>query len=132
MLGELESGNDIVVSDLEAGVGTLLRMHPGHADVVLVVSEPSAKSIEVAKRAVAVASERAAVVVVANRVRGDDDVAAVTQAAHGHELFVVPEDPYIADADRRGVAPIDAAPDAPGVRAIATLGERLLLRSERS
>ena len=34
---------------MEAGVGTLLRLQPGQADVVLVVAEPSAKAIEVAR-----------------------------------------------------------------------------------
>jgi hypothetical protein len=41
------------------------------------------------------------------------------------ELFVIPEDPVIAAADRDGSAPIDADPDAPGVAAIVQLAERI-------
>jgi hypothetical protein len=37
----------------------------------------------------------------------------------------VPEDDAIARADREGLAPIDAAPGAPGVRALVELADRL-------
>jgi CO dehydrogenase nickel-insertion accessory protein CooC1 len=125
LLGELTATHDqTVVSDLEAGVGTLLRMQPGHADVVLVACEPAVKSIEVARRAASIASERAAVTVVANRLRGPQDVAQIRSALPGHDLVTLPEEPTIMAADRDGVAPIDAAPDAPGVRAIVALARR--------
>ncbi len=114
-----------MVSDLEAGLGTLLRMEPGHADVVLVVAEPSAKSIETARRAAEIASERGHVVIVANRVRHDSDVEAIASSLQGYELVVVPEDPSITRADREGMAPLDADPEGPGVKAIVELAERL-------
>ena len=56
MLGELEGNGRIVICDLEAGVGAVVRA--GSADVVLVVSEPSAKSIEVARRAAELAATK--------------------------------------------------------------------------
>ncbi len=68
MLGELEAERSIVIGDLEAGVGTLLRLQPGQADLVIVVAQPTAKAIEVARRAVEIASSRARVLLIANRV----------------------------------------------------------------
>jgi CO dehydrogenase nickel-insertion accessory protein CooC1 len=131
LLGELAS-EDLVVADLEAGVGTLLRMQPRDVDVALVMCEPSTKSIEVAQRAADIAADRAAVVVVANRVHGDDDVGMIRNAFLNRDVVVVPNDPAIGDADRLGHAPIDHDPDAPGVRAIRVLSERVLKVSPRS
>ena len=113
------------MADLEAGIGTLLRLRPAHVDLVLVVTEPSAKSIEVARRAVAIAASRAEVLVVANRIGTDGDLIAVREALDGHAYVVVPEEPAIAQADREGLAPIDVAPDAPGVRALVALADRV-------
>jgi len=36
---------------LEAGVATLLRLQPRQADLIIVVAQPIAKAIEVARRA---------------------------------------------------------------------------------
>lgn len=127
LLGELEQENRIVVGDLEAGVGTLLRLQQGQADVVVVVVQPTAKSIDVARRAIELATDRAPrVVVVANRVRDDADLAAIGAGlGDPQELVVVPDDPAIAEADRDGRAAIDVDPDAPGVRALVDLADRL-------
>ena len=125
LLGELEGGERIVIADLEAGVGTLVRLREGQADLVLLVVQPSAKSIEVARRALAVIGERMPVIVVANRVRDAGDVEAIGAVAEGRELAVVPDDEAIARADRHGEAPIDVAAGSPGVRALETLAQRL-------
>ena len=115
-----------MICDLEAGLGTVLRMQSGHADAVLVVAEPTAKSIEVARRAARVAESRdVAVLVVANRVRGEEDLESIRAAFAGHDLVVVPEEPAISRADRDGLAPIDVDAEAPGVRAITSLTDRL-------
>ena len=125
MLGELEGYREAVVFDMEAGVGTLLRMEKGDVDVVLVLANPSAKSIEVARRAVDIAAPLARVVVVANRVSESSDVEAVRAAIPGLDLAVVPDDPAIARADRDGRAPIDVDPGAPGVVALRALADRI-------
>jgi CO dehydrogenase maturation factor len=115
----------IVVADLEAGVGTLLRMGQSQADRILVVANPTAKSIEVARRAVEIAAGRAPVTVVANRVRDDDDLQAIRSAVNGQDLVAIPEEPAIALADRDGVAPIDVDAGSPGVKAMLALADRL-------
>lgn len=125
MLREFEAEGRVVVCDLEAGVGTLLRLQPGQADMVLVVANPMAKSLDVARRALEIADPLAEVVLVANRVRGPEDLRTITEALGREPEIIVPEDEVIADADREGYAPIDADPDAPGVAAIEDLARRL-------
>lgn len=125
MLREFETENRVVICDLEAGVGTLLRLQPGQTDVVVVVANPMAKSIDVARRAIEIADGLAEVVLVANRVRGPEDVRAIAGALGREPHFVVPEDGVITEADREGEAPIDADPRSPAVSAIEALAERL-------
>lgn len=127
LMRELDGDGGIVVGDLEAGIGTMWRLNEADADVVLVVVQPTAKSIGVAQRALELASERVReVIVVANRIREDDDLAFIKEAL-GSDLdyVVVPDDAAIAEADRRGEAAIDVDPDSPGVLAIVALAERL-------
>ena len=115
-----------MVADLEAGVGTLTRLADGMADVVLVVAEPSAKSIEAAKRAAAIAAGHSKILVIANRLRDDEDLATIEQSFAGLEVVPVPEDRAIARADREGVAPIDHDSGSPGVSALIGLARRLV------
>ena len=110
---------------MEAGLGTLLRLSPGQADVVLVVAEPSAKAIEVARRAAEVAGKRARVIVLANKVRSEADLQAIERELGAYEIVPVPEDGAIVRADEEGAAPIDVDADAPGVRALLDLADRL-------
>lgn len=114
-----------MICDMEAGLGVVSRIEPGRLDVVVVVAEPSAKSIDVAARAARIAVSRARVIVVANRVREPADLDAVRAALGDHDLVVVPDEPAIARADRDGRAPIDVDRDAPGVAALIDLAARL-------
>ena len=127
LLGSVDIAGHVVISDLEAGIGTLTRMAPEAVDAVLVVVEPTPKSLEVGERAAGVAREKrlGRLLVVANRVRDDDDLARVRAAFPEEEVVTVPDDPRIVDADREGVAPLDLAPDAPAVRALVALALQL-------
>lgn len=127
MLGSADFGEAIVVADLEAGIGTLTRLDERGVDVVVIVVEPTPKSLEVGIRAADVARDRSVerIVVVANRVRGDEDVERVRAAFPDHEIVAVPHDDAIVDADRHGSAPLDVAPDAPAVRALVGLATTL-------
>ena len=124
----MEGEGRIVIADLEAGLGTLLRLEPGQADLIVVVAQPTVKSLDVAARALRVAAGRTPVIVVANRVRDEDDVALIRESlGREHELVEVPEDEVIARADRDGTAPIDASGRSDGVGAIVALAERVRL-----
>ncbi len=128
MLGNVAPLDQTVVADLEAGIGTLTRLAEKTVDAVLIVVEPTPKSLEVGARAAALAAEKSLgrVIVVANRVRDEKDLATMRATFGDVEMISVPDDPAIAAADREGVAPLDASPDAPAVRALVALGESLL------
>ncbi|MCA1844816.1 MAG: hypothetical protein LC792_16810 [Actinobacteria bacterium] len=124
-----------VVADFDAGLGGLVFLDPDvGVDLVLVVAEPYAKSLDTAARAVRLARAKGhgTVVVVANRCDGPDDEARVRAAFPGTEVVVVPDDPAIAAADRAGVAALDSDPDAPGVRALLALGAGLAKTQDRA
>ncbi len=126
LLTELDSAGKIIIGDLEAGIGTVMRLQEGHADVVLVVAQPTAKSLNIARRAVELTDDRGGrVIVVANRVRNDEDLAVIREAVGDCEMVVVPEEPAIAEADRDGRAAIDVDSDSPGVRVLVELADRL-------
>lgn len=124
----------MVIADLEAGIGTLTRMDDDSVDAVVIVAEATEKSLGVAKRALGLVAERAGVrtVVVANRVRGDEDLQRVRAALPDAEIVVVPDDPVIVQADRKGVAPLDLDADAPAVRALIGLADDLLSADARA
>ncbi len=126
LLGELEGDGRLVLCDMEAGLGTISRLSPGQVDVVLVVAEPSAKGIDVARRAAQIAASRARVIVVANRIREPADLEVIQAALGEHELVAVPEEPAISHADRDGLAPIDVDAGARGVKALIGLADRVM------
>jgi CO dehydrogenase maturation factor len=128
LLGSVEFNDVVVIADLEAGLGTLSRLGDRKVDAVVLVVEPTPKSIEVATRAAALAREKSLgrLVVVANRVGDAGDLAAVRAAFPDDQVVGVPDDPAIVEAERRGVAPLDVAPGAPAVRALAELAETLV------
>lgn len=119
-----------MIADLEAGIGTLTRLGEAAVDVVLIVVEPTPKSLEVGRRAAEQARDKSVdrLVVVASRVRGDADRDAVVAAFPDERVVVVPDDPAVVAAERRGVAPLDSAPDAPAVGALVDLAQSLISR----
>ena len=125
----MEANASVVVADFEAGLGTLSRMKANSLDVLLVVAEPTAKSLEVTRRALEMIRARGVgrPTVVANRVRGEEDAALVRRALPDGAVTVVPDDPAVRAADASGLAPFDAAPDAPAVRAVRALAESLVV-----
>jgi len=129
LLGQLDSAAEgAVIADFEAGLGTVIRMGDQPVDVVVLVTEPTVKSLEVARRAADLVRERrlGRLVVTANRVRDAEDEARVHAAFPGVDVVIVPDEPAIVAAERLGEAPLDAAPDSPGVRALVALALTLV------
>jgi len=124
----METEGRVVVADFEAGLGTLSRLKPGQVDVFLVVAGPTAKSIEVARRALEMIREKDAgrAVLLANRIAGDLDLDVLQGAFGAAAMTRVPEDTAIREADSRGVAVFDLAPEAPAVRTVRALAGSLL------
>ena len=127
MLSSVPSEDTVIVADLEAGIGTLTRLPDQAVEVTLVVVEPTPRSIDVAQRAVLVASERSQgrVIIVANKVADADDKERIREAFAGAEIVFVPADPVVNDADRRGLSPLDVDAGSPAVTALFELSERV-------
>ena len=123
--GELADDQRVVVADLEAGLNDLIWAKPGADDIVLAVSEGSEKSVDIARRAVAVAEELGVtrIIGVANRSLSDEDTASVAGQLGVTEVFRVPEDPAVEQADHLGVAPMDADPTSPAMVAVSELAD---------
>jgi CO dehydrogenase maturation factor len=117
-----------VVGDLPGGTRQPMFGWGRYAQTVLVVVEPTAKSLLAGRRLARLAlSEQPPerIVAVANKVREPADVDRVRDRTGLDVVAAVPEDDAIAQADRAGVAPLDHAPDSPAVQAVASLVEQL-------
>ena len=127
LLSSVPHADTIIVADLEAGIGTLTRLPEQAVEHTLVIVEPTPRSIDVGRRAVQVATERAQghITVVANKVSRPDDEARVRSAFAEFDVLTVPADPVIVNADRQGISPIDLDADATSVQAIGDLARRL-------
>lgn len=128
LLGLLTRPDLVVVADFEGGLGTLMRLNGSPVDVVVVVVEPTEKSLEVGRRAVDLVREShlGRLIVMANRVCDVADAGRVAAAMPGLDLVVVPDDPAVGAAEQRGLAPFDAAPGAPAMVALGLLAERVM------
>lgn len=129
MLGELETRPErVVIADLEAGVGTLLRASAEQVDLAVIVVEPYKKSIETARRLIDIVRENgiARWLLVGNKIRDDDDLELIRSGLKGAELdLVVPTDQDVVEADLAAEAPVDRNPDSPAVKVIRELALQL-------
>ena len=121
-------GRWTVIGDLPAGPRQAAFDWAPYARTFVVVVEPTSQSLLAARRISRVVAQRphTVVVPVANKVRVRADVERI-EAFLGEALAgAVPLDAAVAEAERRGAALMDHAPDASAVRVIETLADRLL------
>lgn len=116
--------------DLEASPEHFSRGTARHVDVLLFVMEPYFRSLETVRRMAELGRELQipSIVTVANKLRDEDDRAAVRAFAERHALSLVGEVPWddaVLDADRDQQPLIDATPDGAAVRALALLASHL-------
>ncbi len=116
---------------MEAGLEHLKRGTLQHADALLIVVEPYFKSLEAAGRIAELARGLGvpALYAVANKVRSERDEVAIRDYCDAHDLLVlavVPYDADVAEAEQRGQAVLDSAPDAEAVDRVRGLADALL------
>ena len=135
-MGELLAANgrfgDVVV-DMEAGLEHLSRGTTRHMEVLYAVAEPYYRSLETAHRVTELAHELGIpeVFVIANKLRTDDERAAIRAFAERHHLSValeVPHDPHIEELDRAG-APIVNVASGAALDAVRRLTDRLIVNA---
>lgn len=116
-----------LVGDLPGGTRQPFFGWANFAQIILVVAEPTAKSLLSARRLARLADVHGApqVVAVANKVRDEDDAERVAARTGLRVYATVPHDPAVADVERRGRPLVDDAPDSPALNAVRSLVERL-------
>jgi CO dehydrogenase maturation factor len=121
-----------VVVDMEASPEHLSRGTIRNVDTVMFVAEPYYRSLETVRRMSALASELGVpgVVVVANKLRSEEDHAAVAEFCDRHDLELagaVPWSDAVLAADRERVPVVGSPAAAPVVAAVAELASTLQL-----
>lgn len=129
IVAELPEDRWDVIGDLPGGTRQPFLGWGRFARTVVVVAEPTAASLLSARRLTRLALDRAGperLVAVASKVRAPGDVDLVAQRTGLEVVASVPWDPALAEAEQRGVAPVDGAADCPAVDAVRSLVDRLL------
>lgn len=130
LVAELTSYGEHTVTDMEAGLEHLKRGTARHVDMMLVVAEPYYRSLEAAMRTSELAEELGIpyVRVVANKVRGDEDMAAIESFCDQHGMTIIGAVPYDDDmvtAERQEKSPYDYAAHSAGVEAIRKIASEV-------
>ena len=128
IIADLEDSEWSLVGDLPGGTRQPFFGWGDYADTVLIVTEPSAKSMLSARRLARLATaERAPAraVAVANKVRRPDDQTLIERRTGLEVVASVPWDDAVGWADWDGSPPLDVAPRSPAVQAVERLCERL-------
>jgi|FLYL01.1.fsa_nt_gi CO dehydrogenase maturation factor len=126
----LSEANEAVVLDMEASLEHMRRGTVRHIDTLLIVTEPYYRALESAGRLIRLARELniPQILGVANKVRHADEKEAIRSYLSGLEVplvAVIPFDEQVAQADMAGKALLDTYPEAPSVRAIEALRQRI-------
>jgi CO dehydrogenase maturation factor len=122
---------EAVVADMEAGTEHLGRGTAKHMDGMLVVVEPSAKSLETARRIQNLTKQLGVerILLVGNKIMNEKDEAAVRDFADQNNISIlgmIPYDSAIRESDLSGKAPILATPSAPAVKEMKAICDRLM------
>jgi len=116
-----------LVIDCEAGLEHFSRRTTGNLDMMFVLSDPTVRGLQTARRALDLLTEVrttvANVKVVLNRVRGEPpaDLIAAAEALGLTVDYWLPDDQYVAELDARGRPLAELSDDSPFRREVARL-----------
>jgi CO dehydrogenase maturation factor len=133
LIAELVSSrHQVTITDMEAGLEHLSRSGGTlrYVDQLLIITEMDRKALETARRTFRIAQELGIVRIglIGNKLRDESDRQDLTRFCIevGVELVAtIPYDDAARQADRRGVALYDFDPDAPTVRTLKEVVNRL-------
>lgn len=116
-----------IVGDLPAGPRHLAAGFAAYARVVVVVVEPTSQSVLAGRRCARFAREHMGVPAffVANKVRDEEARRRFERMVGEEPITWIPLDADVADAERKGLSPIDAAPGSAAITAIEALATAL-------
>jgi CO dehydrogenase maturation factor len=105
--------NELVLLDMYAGVEHLGRATADAVDAMLVVVEPTARSLGTAAQIKALAGDLklARLYLVGSKVQNKDDERFIAERSPGLPVIgFLPDDPHVREADRSGASAYDVAP----------------------
>jgi CO dehydrogenase maturation factor len=106
--------NELVLLDMYAGVEHLGRATADAVDAMLVVVEPTARSLGTAAQIKSLAGDLklTRLYLVGSKVQGEDDARFITEGSPGLPVIgFLPDDPRVREADRIGASLYDLAPE---------------------
>lgn len=131
ILDELPAEGFDLVGDLPGGTRQPMTGWGKYADALLVVVEPTAKSMTTALRLSSLQRSKwnfSEIVAVVNRVSEPGDAAMVEVRTGLTVIGAIPNDSEVEAADRAGFAPLDVAPNSPFVQSVEALVSECVLR----
>jgi len=122
--------NEAFIMDMDAGIENLGRGTTKGMDALIVVVEPTLKSVTVLDRIKDLAADigQNNILVVANKVSNrEDEMLIQSEVSHRDiaMLGLVPDDARIREADRRGIPPLDFDPQSPAMMAMRAIADSL-------
>ena len=117
-----------VIGDLPGGTRQAFSGWGDYARTVLIVVEPTAKSLLTARRLARLALDEAhprRLVAVATKVREAGDAETIADRTGLEVVVSIPWDEALAEAEQKMAAPIDMAPDSPAVQAVESLVDQM-------
>lgn len=121
--------SDFLMVDSQAGVEIFGRGMAQEFDLSLVVTEPTPKSVEVARHGMKLAGDLGVKrqIVVVNKVESDEELDDVSRALDGEADLIcsIRYDRAVVDADKRGQLLLDASPQSEAVKDMIRIKEIL-------
>ncbi len=131
----LEKGEQITVLDLEASLEQMKRGTSRYVDILLCVIEPYYRSMEAVARFYRLGKELEIkkIAAVANKVKNAEDEKAINEFCRQIDLpieAVIPFDPVLADADKKGSFNLDDIHNSPAIDALRNLANKLAVQEK--
>ncbi len=118
--------DEIIIVDFEAGLEHLGRGTAKGIDVMLVITEPSQKSLDLSAKIIDLAKKLGIINIylIANKIIDDSQLEVINKKILEWNIplyHTIPYDPEIGKADLEGKPPLDYSPDSKGVSSIKRL-----------
>jgi len=122
--------DEIVIVDFEAGLEHLGRGTAKGIDVMLVITEPSLKSLDLCKKIINLSKKLGIINIylIANKIIDQSQIDIINERIEGWEVplyHYVPYDTEIGNADLKAIPPIDYNPDSEAVQSLKRLYYKL-------
>ncbi len=122
--------DEIIIVDFEAGLEHMGRGTAKGIDVMLVITEPSLKSLELCSKIIQLSKKLGIINIylIANKIINNSQLDVINQKIKNWEVPLyqkIPHDIEIGKADLKGISPIDFNPNSIAIRAIISLYNKL-------